>query len=329
MSAERGRPLNSTRSTSNSARGAAALALAATLLGSWGGLWAQGYTPHRVFEAGRNRFADFEAMAADLATADVVLLGEQHDDPATHRLQLAVLEGLARRRGQIVLSLEMFERDVQEPLDHFQMGHTPEAEFLAEARPWPRYATDYKPLVDLAIAQKWPVVAANVPRPVASAVAKGGLAVLADRPESERAWQASDRQCAATGDYFERFVQAMGGHPADSAKESDDAKAREARASSERYYASQCLKDETMAESIAQAVVAGSRGGKRPLVVHVNGAFHSDFRQGTTERVARRLPTHRIVAVTFVPVKDLDRVTAPDRRERRRADYLVYTLTAK
>ena len=36
-----------------------------------------------------------------------------------------------------------------------------------------------------------------------------------------------------------------------SAKESDDAKAREARASSERYYASQCLKDETMAESIA------------------------------------------------------------------------------
>ena len=30
-------------------------------------------------------------------SADVVFVGEQHDDPNTHRLELAVLEGLARR----------------------------------------------------------------------------------------------------------------------------------------------------------------------------------------------------------------------------------------
>ena len=308
----------------------AALALVVVLFaaGSWLGAQA-GYTPHRVFDAGHNRFSDFEAMIADLATADVVLLGEQHDDPATHRLQLAALEGLARRRGQIVLSLEMFERDVQEPLDHFQMGHMDEAEFLAGARPWPRYATDYKPLVDLAIAKQWPVVAANVPRPVASAVAKGGPAVLADWPDAQRSWMAADRQCRPAGAYFDRFVQEMGGHPADGGKGSDDAKAREARATFERYYASQCLKDETMAESIAQAVTAGSAGGKRPLVVHVTGAFHSEYRQGTTERVARRLPGRRVVAVSFVPVSDLDRLAMPNRQERRRADYLVYALMTK
>ena len=126
----------------------------------------------------RGAFSDFEAMAADLATADVVFVGEQHDDPNTHRLELAVLEALARRQRPVVLSLEMFERDVQEPLDHFLMGHMEEDEFLKASRPWPRYATDYKPLVDFAVAKNWPVVAANVPRPIASEVAKGGLEVL-------------------------------------------------------------------------------------------------------------------------------------------------------
>src|SRR5512134_4032282 len=103
-------------------------------------LVAQSYVPNRVFDSARGRFSDFEVMAADLARADVVFVGEQHDDPNTHRLELAVLEGLARRGRPVVVSLEMFERDVQEPLEHFVMGHMEEAEFLKASRPWPRYA---------------------------------------------------------------------------------------------------------------------------------------------------------------------------------------------
>ena len=141
-------------------------------------LAAQSYVPHRVFNTATGAFSDFESMAAVLAKADVVFVGEQHDDPNTHRLELAVLESLARRGRRAVVSLEMFERDAQEPLEHFLMGHTDEAEFLKASRPWPRYATDYKPLVDFAVSREWPVVAANVPRPIASEVAKGGLDVL-------------------------------------------------------------------------------------------------------------------------------------------------------
>ena len=44
----------------------------------------------------------------------------------------------------------------------------------------------------------------------------------------------------------------------------------------------------------------------RKLVVHVNGAFHSDFGQGTAERVRRRLNGRRVVVVSVLPVKDLD-----------------------
>ena len=89
-------------------------------------------------------------MLADLSRADVILVGEQHDDPNTHRLETALLEGLQRRRSALVVSLEMFERDVQPALDAYLGGRNTEEEFLKASRPWPRYATDYRPLVELA-----------------------------------------------------------------------------------------------------------------------------------------------------------------------------------
>jgi uncharacterized iron-regulated protein len=289
--------------------------MAAGVMGSIFGavtLLAQGgYVPERVFDPARGGFADFEVMLADLATADVVLVGEQHDDPNTHRLELAVLEGLAHRRGNVVVSLEMFERDVQEPLEHFLMGHTAEDEFLKDARPWPRYATDYKPLVDFAIAKNWPVVAANVPRAFASEVSKTGLGALDAKSDVEKAWFAADRQCPDGDDYFHRFAEAMGQHPGD--------------AGVQNFYLAQCLKDETMADSIARAYAAGETGEIGPLVVHINGAFHSDFHEGTAARVQRRLPDKRVVVISMLPVADLDAI-APAGDDLKRGDYLVYTL---
>jgi uncharacterized iron-regulated protein len=281
-----------------------------------------GYVPHRVLHTGTRAIVDFEGMLNDLAGADVVFVGEQHDDPNTHRLELAILEGLARRRDDVIVSLEMFERDVQEPLDHFLMGHTAEDEFLAEARPWPRYATDYKPLVDFAVSREWPVIASNVPRPMASEVSTSGLDALEDRSEEERRWFAADLQCPTNDDYFERFTEAMARHPAEGDGEPAVAARREM---TERFYLAQCLKDETMGESIARAWTAGRAVSPRPLVVHVNGAFHTDFGLGTAARVRRRLPAQRLVVVSILPVEDLTAV-APTDEDLRRAEYLLYTL---
>ena len=283
-------------------------------------LAAQSYVPERVYDSRRRQFSDFEAMLADLARADIVFVGEQHDDPNTHRLELAVLEGLARRNARAVVSLEMFERDVAEILSHFVQGHVEEEDFLQAARPWPRYQSDYKPLVDFAIGKSWPVIAANVPRPIAAEVAKGGLAVLAAKTVDERKLFAADLACPATGDYFKRFAEAMGDHPG-----ADEATTRQ---TTERYYQSQCVKDETMAESIAQAVAANDAAGQKRIIVHYNGAFHSDFGQGTVERTRRRLRDKRIVVISVLPVGDLDAIS-PNGDERKRGDYLVYTAKTK
>jgi hypothetical protein len=205
-----------------------------------------------VYDTHRREFIDFESMLSSLSNADVLFLGEQHDDPATHRLETATLEGLARRRGNIVLAMEMFERDVQPQLDSYLTGRTSEADFLATSRPWPRYATDYRPLVELARALKWPVVASDVPRRLASLVSRRGLKTVLDSiSPADRAFAAHDLECPHD-DYFARFAKTMSdmpSHSGDSTKES----AAEKTATIERIYQAQCIKDETMGESVARA----------------------------------------------------------------------------
>jgi uncharacterized iron-regulated protein len=274
------------------------------------------YVPVRVYDVHKQSFTDFERMLADLAKADVIFVGEQHDDPNTHRLETAILDGLKRRGVSPTVSLEMFERDVQPTLDAYRAGKATEDEFLKISRPWPRYATDYRPLVEIARENGWPIVASNVPRRHASAVAKTGRPALDELSPADRENVARDLQCP-TDAYFNRFAETMNSHPPPGdEKLSPD----ERRAVTERYYASQCLKDETMAEAIVSAIATA----KGP-VVHVNGAFHSDFGQGTAERVRRRLEGRRVAIVSILPVKDIDQA-APSAEDLRRAEYLVYTV---
>jgi uncharacterized iron-regulated protein len=244
-------------------------------------------------------------MLADLAGADAVFVGEQHDDPNTHRLELAILEGLARRGVPLIVSLEMFERDVQPSVDRYMAGDLAEPQFLKEARPWPRYATDYRPLVEFARSRKLRVIAANVPRRIASEVGKSGLGAIetlgGDRPLAAR-----ELACPPRGTYFDRFAAAMGGH----------------QGASPNFYYAQCVKDETMGEAIADAF-AKTTG--RVTIVHVNGAFHSDFGEGAAESARRRMPGRRIAVVSVLPVADIDTI-APAAEDLKRGDFLLFTI---
>lgn len=268
----------------------------------------------RVWGARAGRWVAWTAMADSLGRHDVVIVGEQHDDPATHHAEAALLDALGRRRGRVMVSLEMFERDVQPLLDDYGVGRVTETDFLARSRPWRNYASDYRPLVEHARARRWPVVAANVPRPLASAVARGGMAALDTLPFSIRRLFAAERRCAPQGEYFRRFGEAMGGMQGHGAA-SDSATARGMLV---RFYEAQCIKDETMAESIVRARDTW-RGW---MVVHYTGAFHSDRRLGTVERLARRLPDARIAVVSIVPVPDPATVDPAEFSDR--GDYVVF-----
>jgi uncharacterized iron-regulated protein len=267
------------------------------------------YVPQRVFDTRQKAFSDFETMLADLSRADVVFVGEQHDDPNTHRLELAILEGLTRRHVTPVLALEMFERDVQASLAQYAAGAMTEEAFLGAARPWPHYATDYRPLVEFARANHLTIVASNVPRRIAADISKGGMSVV-DGLGADRVLVSRETQCPASGDYYDRFIGAMGGHTG----------------ATPNFYFAQCVKDETMGESVADALVGNATG--RVTIVHVNGSFHSDFREGTAESARRRMPGRRLAVVSILPVGDIDGA-APSADDLKRADYLLFTVAIK
>jgi uncharacterized iron-regulated protein len=266
------------------------------------------YVPQRVFDTRQKGFSDFEAMVADLARADAVFVGEQHDDPNTHRLELAIIEGLTRRQVSVVIAMEMFERDVQGPLEQYAAGTLTEDGFVGGSRPWPRYVTDYRPIVEFAKANHLPIVASNVPRRIASEVSKTGMSAV-EGLGSDRALASRELQCPASGDYYDRFVAAMGGH----------------QGATPNFYIAQCVKDETMGESVAEAF---HKTTGRVTIVHVNGSFHSDFGEGAAESARRRMPGRRVAVVSVLPVDDIDAVKPAD-AELKRADYLVYTVATK
>ena len=249
-----------------------------------------------VHDVRGGRTATLDAIVDAARDADVVFLGEQHDDDVAHDVQHRILDGLRERGARTVLAMEMFERDAQPLLDAYLAGRAPEQALLDGGRPWPNYAPHYRPLVELARAAGWPVVASNVPRPIASAVSRAGLAALDTLPPAQRAHAAGDVRCPDDA-YRRKFVALMGGGPHGAGHgASGDA----AAAGLERYYQAQCLKDETMAESIVAALAAGPH---RP-VVHVNGSFHSDAGLGVPARVRRRLPNARLLVVSLVRVPD-------------------------
>ncbi len=259
------------------------------------------------------------AMLEKLSRADVVFFGEEHDDAETHRAEAELLDAIGRTGRPVVLSLEMFERDVQPVMDDYLAGRISETQFLARSRPWPRYATDYRRLIELARERKWRLVASLVPRPLASAIGRRGLSALDTLSTSERRNAARDNVCPPDDDYHARFRESMRSHsPGAAASDSLPS------AMAERFYLAQCVKDETMAESIVDARLAAPRDA---IVVHFNGTFHSDYSQGTVARVKRRQPGWTLAVVAAVPVPDPQ--VAPIVPQSAKADFVIFTRRVK
>ncbi len=251
------------------------------------------------------------ALLDRLAGADVVFLGETHLDEVTHRVELNILEALAERRdGQVVLAMEMFATDVQPVLDDYVAGRIDEDAFLAAARPWKNYQTGYRPLIEFARARGLPVVASNIPQALHSRIARGGREAYEGLDQKDRALVPPELQPNSVA-YWQRFNRAVAGHMGreEPAPPPDPL---------EQLYSVQSLWDNTMGWSCAEALQ------RHPgwLVLHVSGAFHTKYRQGTVEQLLLRRPEARAATVDVIPANDLAALDI--RQAGSAADYLVF-----
>ncbi|ALI08284.1 MULTISPECIES: ChaN family lipoprotein [Pseudomonas] len=104
-----------------------------------------------------------QALVERLAKAPRVVVGERHDNPDHHALQLWLLQALAGQRAQGSLLLEMLTPSQQPRVDSVrQLPALPKD--LPDALAWsPGWDWSlYGPVVEFALAQRYPLLAANL-----------------------------------------------------------------------------------------------------------------------------------------------------------------------
>ncbi|KAB0666043.1 PDZ domain-containing protein [Oryzomonas japonica] len=233
-------------------------------------------------------------MLAVATDARIVYVGETHDNPASHRLELQVLQALAERYpGRLALGMEMFVRSQQPALDRWVAGELDEKAFLKESRWFENWNMDfayYRDLLNLARERHLPVIALDAEKSLVKAVRSTapeqlGPAERAQLPELD-----------LTDPYQRGLVTAIFGDHSHGGMAIDG------------FIRAQTLRDETMAESAARYLASPAGRDKHLLVVAGGDHVSSGF--GIPRRVFRRLPASSVI----IGGKELD--IPPDKQDR-------------
>ncbi|MDI9319271.1 MAG: ChaN family lipoprotein [Phycisphaerales bacterium] len=263
-------------------------------------------TPFKIYDTHTSEQITITELSDRLGKTDVFFWGEEHNDTIGHILELKMLKLLSERyQGKLMLSLEMFETDCQVLLDEYLGGFISKEKFSKEVRLWDNYE-DYSPMVEYAKAQHIPIVAANSPRRYNSLMSQRGPKSLDSLGDNSKEFIAKlPIYVPKKGKYYDKFVSAMGG--ADNIH-------------SPNMFASQCLWDATMANSIERAHSNSRKGG---IVMHVCGRFHSDEGLGTVAQLRRKNKDLKITTISCVPADDFGK---PNRKDYEPlADFVILT----
>ena len=261
----------------------------------------------RIFSNNAGKDITLDELGRELMAYDVIFFGEEHGNPTLHQLQRELLPCLQKTGQSLILSFEMWERDTQSVLDAFLASEITEDDFVKRSRVWNNYPSDYRPLIMFAKEQQLQTIAANVPQVYAAMVARGGWDFIHDLPLEQRKMIAT-RLNAPDDAYRASFYETMnrmGGHVFD-------------KTILENYYKAQCMKDETMAESIYMAL----QEHPDARVLHFNGTFHSQDFLGTVARLQTLAPELKIAVISPMPHDDW-RELMPDQNQIKAGTHLI------
>ncbi len=230
---------------------------------------------YRIYNTKSQKYVSLTKLVNEVQKADVLFFGELHDDALIHELEYQLLKEMFKKNKKTAVSMEMFERDTQPVIDGYFSGKITESDFILRSRAWPNYMTDYKPIVEYTKSMKIPLISANVPRYLASLVSKKGLSILDSLSTEEKKWVAG-KVHNPNGLYKEKFFAVMNLNMSMGPNHTmmNDTVM-------ENLFNAQCVKDDTMAESIMNFLK--NNPGYR--VIHYNGDFHSQWHLGTVERL--------------------------------------------
>lgn len=267
-----------------------------------------------IFHLPSGTFVSEAQMLAAAGDARIVYAGETHDNPAAHRLEVAVLTALAQRHpGNLALGMEMLTPAQQPILDRWSAGELSEKEFVKTVRWHDSWGFDfdyYRELFLFARDRHIPLIGLNADKALIRAVGREEFSALT--PEQ----RAQLPEIDTSDPYHKLLVESIFGGHSKGARMLDG------------FQRVQLLWDETMAENIARYLASPQGEGTHMLVIAGGNHIRNGF--GIPRRVFRRLPLSYLLVGSReieIPADKQDRLMDVDIPGFPMVpfDYLLYT----
>lgn len=226
-----------------------------------------------------------------LAQVRVLFVGESHTDMETHRIELRVIEELARSGRKVFVGLEMYPYTEQRFLDQWSAGEIPEAAFLEAShwyKNWGYHWNYYRDIFLFARANRLRMFAINTPREVVAAVRKKGFVGLTDE---ERAHIPAKIE-TDNAEHLRLFKASFDSDSFHAGMSEDDWKSMDN---------AQCAWDATMGYNAVQALQ--KFGDHNTIMVVLIGSGHVQYGLGA-ERQAKSAYSGKMASLLAVPVSD-------------------------
>lgn len=245
---------------------------------------------------GTGKKSNFKKIVKKALENDVVFFGELHNNSIAHWLQFE-LTSILHQKSDLMLGAEMFERHQQEFLNAYLEAELNQKEFSEKTKLWSNYKTDYKPIVDFAKENKLPFVATNITRKYASLVHKGDFKALDSLSESLKK-QIAPLPIPFNADLpqYKKMLTMMGDH------------------GTLNLVKAQAIKDATMAYFIAENYKEDK------LFLHLNGSFHSDYKEGIIWYLNQYKKGLSIVTISVVEQENIE---ALENEYKNKADFII------
>jgi uncharacterized iron-regulated protein len=255
---------------------------------------------YQLFDVGGKK-TTYQRLLKDALECEVILFGETHDNPISHWLELQLAKDLFKVKKQdLIIGAEMYETDNQELIDKYFKGEITEDTFRKQARLWPNYGTDYRPLLEFARNTNVKLIATNIPRRYASMVFKQGFDAVRGLPDDERKLMAPlPIEYDPELDCYKKMLEMehMGQQNV-----------------SPNLPKSQAIKDATMAYFIKKNLAENN------IFLHVNGSYHSEYYEGIMWYLKKLDPFMKVLTIATIEQSDLSKL-ADDKILM--ADYII------
>jgi uncharacterized iron-regulated protein len=224
----------------------------------------------------------YDRMIQEISNADIVFVGEIHDEQVHHDLELRIIRSFHESGTPLSVGLEMFRSDSQKDLNSWVSGSSSLEQFLPSyydnwRQPWPAY----RGIFLYAREHQIPLVGLNIPSDITKAVARSGFLALNAQQKRKLPPGIS---CNIDPKYMQFIRQAYAGHT----KQED------------RRFLNFCEAQMVWDKSMAWNLIEYRKKYPGMTTVVLSGVGHA-WKRGIPEQVAQQSSVTYKVVLPLIP----------------------------